>query len=432
MKDTYLYATLLLSLLIVVATTPARGESATLVLSAPMNAFIEIDGVKHYGRSFSIPIGSRVRILSDIIYESMDIRYRFAFWTHGTEVISNETSIGVIEGGQYTAVYIKEYLVKVVSDPLFFAETFWIKEASKFNTTAPREIKGNNELLYRFMMWGGDCIAATDTIEFIVTRPLTLRAVYTPYYPLYIGGKLIGHFESGHTYYYHGDVEESDNVKRVLENFIVIGGTITKVSPEAFAITVRERTDAIPVYNMFYKVTVETPQGTATVWVEEGSSYTLAAPQTITTGDIMYSFVRWEGDVNATTSTYAIQVERPIYAKAAYTKMYRVTAISPTREKTMWVEEGKTIYIYETPEFSRIITSSVLEAFLVNDVMREPITPGVLKLDNVTGPTTIIAVYRGQVIWTNIAVIAAFLTIITVAYILVSKRYGKKTYGFII
>ncbi|MEM3815313.1 MAG: hypothetical protein QW341_00535 [Candidatus Bathyarchaeia archaeon] len=426
MKRACLSAALLISLLMVMA-APARCESATLTLSAPMSAFIEIDGVKHYGRSFSVPVGSRVRILSDVIYESMEVRYRFAFWTHGTEVISNDTSISIIEGGQYTAVYVREYLVKVLSDPLLFAESFWVEESSKFNAAAPMEIKVDGDVLYRFTMWGGDLTAAANTIEVTVTRPLTLRAVYAPHYPLYIGDKLIGYFEVGRTYYYHGDVEEGENVRRVLENIIVIGGAVIKISQGVFAITVHGRTDAIPVYTTFYKVVVETPPGVSDTWVEEGSSYTLTAPQTITAGDTMYSFVKWEGDVSATTPTYTIQVDRPIHAKAVYTKMYKVTVISPTGEKVRWVEEGKTLYIYEAPEFSRIVTSRVLKGFLVNGAMREPIAPGVLKLDNVTGPATIIAVYGEQVIWTNIAIIAALLAVITAAYVLASKHYKKKT-----
>ncbi|MEM1798466.1 MAG: hypothetical protein QXX87_04505 [Candidatus Jordarchaeales archaeon] len=63
---------------------------------------------------------------------------------------------------------------------------------------------------------------------------------------------------------------------------------------------------------------------------------------------------------------------------------------------------------------------------LANGAMREPVTLGILKLDNVTEPATITAVYGEQVAWTNIAIIAALPAVITVAYVIASRRCEKK------
>lgn len=433
MRRISLCITLLASLIMILASTPVRCDIVTLTISTPINIFIEIDGAKHYGRSFSVPIGSRVRILSDIVYEAMDIRYRFSFWLKNTAVLTNESCITVSDGGvQYIAVYEKEYLVRITSEPLLLAESFWVKEGSRLSYTAPKEIK-LDEVVYRFSMWSGEIISTNNsTIETIVTRPVTFKALYIPCYPLYIGDRLVGYFQSGYTYYHQEDIEEHDGVKRVLENLIVIGGTAIKISSGLFAITIRERVNAIPAYTTFYKVTIEMPYGTSSVWVEEGTSYTLTAPQTITIEDVMYTFVKWEGDIAATTPTCTVQVNEPIHAKAVYKKMYKVTVISPTGEKVRWAEEGKALLIYETPEFNRIITSRVLRGFLVDGVMHELIAPGVLKLDDVRGPVTAIAIYEDQIVWINIAIITFFLTIIVVAYFLLSKHYGKSKEGKII
>jgi len=64
------------------------------------------------------------------------------------------------------------------------------------------------------------------------------------------------------------------------------------------------------------------------------------------------------------------------------------------------------------------VTSRVLEGFLVNGKEVKPYALGVLKIDNVSEPITVVAIYVNSVMWINIAIIAGMIALFIAGYLL--------------
>jgi hypothetical protein len=101
----------------------------------------------------------------------------------------------VAEAGTYEAVYLPEHLVVVTSEPLLFAEVFWVRHGATLNYTAPLELEDNN-VVYMFSRWEDHFLSVNNSVSAVVTEPGVFKAVYPPYYPLYVNGLLVGYFPS--------------------------------------------------------------------------------------------------------------------------------------------------------------------------------------------------------------------------------------------
>ncbi|MEM3964639.1 MAG: hypothetical protein QW584_02820 [Thermofilaceae archaeon] len=399
----------------------AGAETATVVLPLPM--VVDVNGVKLYGDRLSVSVGSTVCLTQTVVYTSAEARMRFRFWTRDSVVVSTDPCVRVDALGVFTAVYASEYLVVVTSEPRLFTYSEWVEHSGIFRFTAPRELRVEN-ISYVFSGWSGDAVGVEEEVEVAVARPTRLVASYTPMYPLYISDRLVGYFPSGYVYLYSPDAVEVGGVKKAVSSVTVVGSTYTLLPSGEYAVTVSGPTYIHPVYRTYYKVVLETPHGTQTVWVEEGSTYTISPPTTISLGDVTYLFKRLVGNVVSDTVPITVVVDRPINVTAVYTKMYKVTVVSPTGEKVRYVEEGGDLYIYEPEHLSGIVLTRTLKYFLVDGAVMKPQHPGILIVKGVSRPITVVAVYEVGVVWTHLLGLAVVLAALVISYG-VAQRFAK-------
>jgi len=423
---------LLAVVLLLLASAPllagtASGETATVTVRSPAEVALLVNRETFYSRSLAVPVGSEVCVVETVVYADPGTRYVFTFWTHEAKVVSKSKCVKIEGAGAYEAVYKTEYLVTVFSEPPIFSTSFWVSAGSTFNYTAPAEVVSGG-VLYRFSRWEPLALGYNVAVSFAVTQPAVVRAVYTPYYPLYIDGELAGYYPAGYVYVYKPKSTQVAGVMQVAEGLTVVGSSYTPIGGGAYAVVVNGPTYVFVSYATYYRVTVKTPQGEKEHWVREGETFTENAPQTVDLGGERLVFKRWAGDVETESPTLTFKVEKPVHVEAVYTKQYRVVVVAPTGEKTRYVDEGGTLYHYEPPELPAVLLSRVLTKYLVDGSPYTTIAPGVLKVGGVSKPLTVVAVYEYRVKWENAALISAFMVLAVVAYTVATTiaRRGTK------
>ena len=423
MRPAWLVATLLLACLALACSPPTYAESATVVVRAPREVFLVVDGERYYGQSVKVSLGSRVCVADEYVYTSPSTRYVFSLWLLNGRAYSSSACVDVAEAGTYEALYLPEHLVVVASDPPLFAETFWVREGGTLNYTAPLEVRGG-DAVYRFARWDSPLLGVANSVSFVVTGPAVLRAVYVPHYPLYVNGTLVGYFPSGYTYVLRVEPRVLGDARLEVERLTVLGGTSTYLGGWAYAVTVGGPTYVIPVYARYYRVTVRTLNATSEYWVREGEQLRFTAQSVVELVDARFVFKGWRGDVVTHSPVLEVEVRDPTYVEAVYSRQFRVVVKSPTGEKTAYVNEGADFYHYEPPELPAVLVGRVLTGFLVNGETYRPVAPGVLVVRGVSSPLTVVAVYEYRVSWVNVAVVAGFLVLAVASYSLLTRKKG--------
>lgn len=396
-------------------------QQASVYLPSPM--IVLVDGVQHYGSSLSVDVGSTVCVTATTYSSSAESRQRFWFWIRNGVVVTREPCVFINATGTYVAVFGVEHRVVVESEPSLFYYEFWVASSDVFRFTAPRVVERGG--VYEFTHWSGDAGGVSETVEVLVTRPLRLLAVYAPLYPLYVSGELVGYFPMNYVYYLSFNSSSDGSTVEVVEDLVVVGGSYVKVRTNEFVVTILGATHVFPNYRRYHRVEIRTPFDARVAWVEEGSQFTVSLPQRVDAGDYAYVFRRIVGDVHTDVLPTTVVVDRPLTLTAVYSKMYRVTIISPTGEKVKYVEEGGDLYVYEPPQLAGILLVRSLKHFVVNGEFVRPAYPGVLTVKDVSMPITVVALYEQEVAWSHVMAVAVVLAVIVGVYFvspLISRR----------
>lgn len=413
---------------ITVSPLVAVSENSTAVLgfNLPIDIWVSVNGKEHLlpaGRSIVVPLGSQVCLLNKTIYTGYDTRLTFSYWIVDGARYSSNSCINIEESATYKAYFSKEYMVLIRSDPLLFTISLWIREGDKVKYTAPPEIN-KTDILYKFAYWDLAEDPLNNTVAIAVTEPLTITAHYDIYYPVKVfsgnSSTLIGWFRRGSVYYYSTKhtVVMSNGTRFVLEKVVVLGSSTTTVSQDVYLLKIDGPTVIYPVYRREYLVNISLPTGNISTWVGEDGTYSLKTPDTIQVNDsVKLVFSYWDGDISVNSPTYVVKVTKPLRIKAVYTEIYRVEIVSPLGMETRWVKKNGELVVYQPPELSGVLTSRILDSFIVNGIRVKPNMTGILILDNVEKPLGIIVVYKTRILWLNIAVFFGFIIVIISGYI---------------
>lgn len=391
-------------------------EVSSVTTSLSIAVHLQVNGKEFYTQRVSVSPPARVCVLNLTIPIGQGIREVFKFWTVNGEVLSSEPCIDVSETGNYVATYKRQYLIQIDLGPGVESKAFWIDEGETLKYDAPMNITLRNTYYY-FLGWEGGYVSEGRTIYVPASQPTNVVAVYVPHYPLYINGSLVGHYPTGYLYLYNAEVMTREKERIIVKDLIVTGGKVSKTG-YGYLISIEGSTHIYPVTEKEYLVTIKSVMGTHVEWVREGEYYTVKAQKSIELDGEKYVFEGWVGSINTSSPTYSFRVDKPMDIEAKYVRQYKIEIISPTGEKTRYAAEGSTIYIYEPPELPAVVTSRVLEGFLVNGKEVKPYALGVLKIDNVSEPITVVAIYVNSVMWINIAIIAGMIALFIAGYLL--------------
>ncbi len=412
-------------------------DKAIIESNIPVDLWVSINGEEYLvpmGRNIVVPLDSQVCLLNTTVYASYDTRLTFSYWIINGTKYSNSSCINVEEPVVYSAYFVKEYMVLIKSNPLFFTTSLWMREGGKVRYTVPLEVN-KTSVLYKFAYWDLAEDPLNNTVTIAVTRPLTITAYYDVYYPVRVflnnSSILIGWFRRGSIYYYSAkySMVANNGTRFVLEKVVALGSTTTAVSQDVYLLKIDNPTTIYPVYRREYLVNISLPTGNISVWVKEGEAYSLKAPDTIQVNDsVKLMFSHWDGDISANSPAYVVKVTRPLNIRAVYTEAFRVEIVSPLGTETRWIEKNGELVVYQPPELPGVLTSRTLDSFIVNGVRLKPNITGVLILDNVRRPLGIIVVYKTQILWLNIAVFFGFIIIVISGYIIYTliKSSGVK------
>lgn len=417
-----------------------QGSTAIIRISAPTDVWLSVNGEKYLlstGRDVEVTLGSEVCLLNTTVYESYDLRDSFSYWIVNGTIYSSNNCITINKPGVYRAYFIKEYMVQIISSPLVYTSTLWVREGNTIKYTIPLVINETN-VLYKFSHWNLGENPLNNTILVTVTKPLVITAYYDTYYPVRISkgnsSILLGWFKQGTLYYYMARplIVLDNGTRYVLENVYAIGSTIVSTLQNVFTIRIDGPTTIYPVYRREYLVNISLPTGNTTVWVQEGDSYPLKAPSTIQVNDtVKLVFSHWGGDINASSPTFIVKVTKPLNVRAYYTTLYRVEIVSPLGTETRWVSKGGRLAIYQPPELPGVLTSRVLDSFIVEGQFYKPKIPGILIIEHVDKPIGVLVVYKTRILWLNIAVFFGFIVLIISAYLIyiLIKTSGIKLFA---
>jgi len=420
----------LLTLSLALIAWPAGGEGVyTVTANYPVQ--VKVNGVERPVPAYARP-GDNV-CAPESVYLDEGSRVVFRGW----DGFVRDPCVRV--AGNLSAVYVKEHLVHIYTQPEALRRSVWVESGTFLTLDYPAVYNESEGVRWVFQSWSAGETPFQPSNRVYVSKPLRVEAHYVKEFRLTALGTH-GVKVNGSGWYREGALAVVSGPKEAyignltrlaLTEWVSAGSVPAIVVPQSSmavaVLEVRGPHVVVARYRAEHLVVVTSPQGVLySDWVGEGDEVRLSVPEHIQLGqDTRLRFAGWRGLENHPVPELRFRVSEPVNAEAVYVRQYLLTVSSPVGAGGAgWYDEGAraVVVVPENPP-ANVFVKRRLTGFS-GDCGECVHRKGVMELV-MDRPRTITAAYASEPDIVNLGILAGVVVAGGVAYA-AGKRGGEK------